>query len=232
LGFIWFCNSIYKLLQSELSGGTGMSLFENESFKRILTRFKKLFFILLLLPLILACLGYFLEMNQETTSKAKAAIMLGEYPSTEYDYTDVGTVQVLLKNEKYLKKLNSDFEKLAGKTEPMIQPGKVIELSYAANNSEKAEKVLKELVDAFLIESNKSYKERKRTLENKIQTTENEEVLYVMNTELEKLRPAQIHKEVTVDETKNNPMRRAILGFLIGTMFSISILLAPEVFRK
>jgi teichuronic acid biosynthesis protein TuaF len=215
-----------------------MSLFENESFKRILTRFKRLFLVLLLLPVLLAGLGYFFEMNQETTSKAKAEIMLGDYPSEKYDYTDVGTVQELLKNDKYIKQLDLSYnsEELAGKTNPTIKPGKVIELSFSANNKEKAEKILNELVDAFLVESNKGYEKRKGFLEDEKQriesSTKNEETLFSINSELDKLRPAQIHKEVLVDETKNNPMQRAILGFLIGTMFSISILLAPEVFRK
>jgi teichuronic acid biosynthesis protein TuaF len=221
-----------------------MSLFENESFKRILTRFKKLFFVLLLLPVLLAGVGYFLEMNQETTSKAKAEIMLGD----NYDpkYTDVGTVQEWLKSEKYLNGLKDDYnlsynpEELAGKTNPTIKPGKVIELSYTTNNKDKAEKVLNDLVDAFLKDSNKNYKKQKNLLEETIQNLESstedgvlkEDTLYDRKSELEELRPAKIHKEVSVDETKNNPMRRAVLGFLIGTMFSISILLAPEVFRK
>jgi teichuronic acid biosynthesis protein TuaF len=221
-----------------------MSLFENESFKRILTRFKKLFIILLLLPVLLAGLGYFIEMNQETTSKAKAEIMLGDHYDSKY--TDVGKVQVWLKSEKYLNELKDDYdlsynaEELAGKTNPTIKPGKVIELSYSANNKDKAEKVLNELVDAFLNESNLSYKKEKSSLEKAIKKIESstgdevlkEDKLYERKSELEELIPAEIHSEVTVNETKNNPMRRAILGFLIGTMFSISILLAPEVFRK
>jgi teichuronic acid biosynthesis protein TuaF len=221
-----------------------MSFFENESFKRILTRLKKLFLILLLLPLLLAGLGYFIEMNQETTSKATAEIMLGDYEDSKY--TDVGTVQVWLKSKRYLKKLKEDYdlsynsEELAGKTNPTIKPGKVIEISYLANNKEKAEKVLNELVDAFLNESNKKYEKEKSSLEETIQNTKSlsgdevlkEDTLFKRQSELEKLIPTKIHSEVSVDETKNNPMRRAILGFLIGTMFSISILLAPEVFRK
>jgi teichuronic acid biosynthesis protein TuaF len=215
-----------------------MSLFENESFNRILTRFKKLLFMLLLLPLLLAGLGYFIEMNQETTSKAKAEIILGDYPSDEYDYTDVGIVQELLKNEKHLKKLKKEYDlsynakELAGKTNPTIKPGKVIELSYSGKSKEKTEKVLNELVDAFLIDSNKDYKKRKNQLEVDIQKNDDSYSLYDMKLELEKLKPIKIHKNVTVDEESKNPMRRAILGFLIGTMFSISILLAPEVFRK
>jgi teichuronic acid biosynthesis protein TuaF len=213
-----------------------MSLFEKESVKRILTRLKRLFFILLLLPVLLAGFGYFIEMNQETTSEAKAAIMLGD--NYDLKYTDVGTVQEWLKSEKYLNELKDDYdlsynaEELAGKTSPTIKPGKVIELSYSANNKEKAEKVLNELVDAFLTDSDNKYEEKKGSLEERIQSTEDEEALYSIWSDLEELRPTQIHKEVSVDETKNNPMRRAILGFLIGTMFSISILLVPEVFRK
>jgi teichuronic acid biosynthesis protein TuaF len=222
-----------------------MSLLENESFKRILTRFKKLFFILLLLPILLAGLGYFIEMNQETTSKATAEIMLGDYGDTKY--TEVGAVQTWLKSKRYLKKLKEDYdlsyntEELAGKTNPTLKPGKVIELSYSTNNKEKAEKVLNELVDAFIKESNKNYEKEKSSLEQTIQVIKSsssedevfkEDTLYKRQSELEKLKPTQINSEVSVDETKNNPIRRAILGFLIGTMFSISILLAPEVFRK
>ncbi|WP_226536034.1 hypothetical protein [Fictibacillus halophilus] len=211
-----------------------MSLLENESFKRILTRFKQLFFILLLLPVLLAGLGYFIEMNQETTSKATAEIMLGNFPKKNNDYTDVGTVQKLLKNEKYLKQLNLNYDEaeLSKKTNPTIEPGRVIKLSYSATNKEKAEKVLNELVEAFVDYSNISYEERKSKLEEEIPNTEDELALYEMESELEDLRPTKIHMDVTVEESSNNPMRRAILGFLIGIMFSISILLAPEVFRK
>jgi teichuronic acid biosynthesis protein TuaF len=222
-----------------------MSLFENESFKRILTRFKRLFLVLLLLPILLAGLGYFFEMNQETTSKAKAEIMLGDYEDSLF--TDVGAVQELLKSERYLKDLKDKYDlnyvptDLAGKTNPTIKPGKIIEVSYSANSKEKTKKTLNDLVNAFLEDSNNNYEDKKEELEDTIQdlkeaTTEDEvskiDKIHERNSELEELRPTQIHKEVSVDETKNNPMRRAILGFLIGTMFSISILLVPEVFRK
>jgi teichuronic acid biosynthesis protein TuaF len=213
-----------------------MSLFENESVSRILTRFKRLFLLLLLIPVLLAALGYFIEMNQETTSEAKAEIMLGDHFNTKY--TEVGAVQAWLKSEQYLNKLKKDFnksynaEELAGKTNPTLKSGKVIELSYSANNKEKAEKVLTELVDAFLSRSDKVYEKKKSSLEDQKLETNDELTLYEINSELEDLIPTQIHMDVKVEESSNNPMRRAILGFLIGTMFSISILLAPEVFRK
>jgi teichuronic acid biosynthesis protein TuaF len=224
-----------------------MSLFENESFRRILNRFKKLFFILLLLPILLAGLGYFIEMNQETTSKATAEIMLGEYPTPKHDYTDVGTVQELLKSESFLNelkseyKLNYDSKELADKTNPTIKPGRIIEIPYTVNSKAQAEEVLNELVNALYKDINQQYNSEKKRLEDAIQKIEESpstddalevEVLSNLQSESKKLRPAKIHKDVTVEEGKNNPMRRAILGFLIGTMFSISILLAPEVFRK
>jgi teichuronic acid biosynthesis protein TuaF len=213
-----------------------MSLFENESVSRILTRFKRLFLLLLLIPVLLAVLGYFIEMNQETTSQAKAEIMLGDHYHTKY--TEVGAVQAWLKSEQYLNKLKKDFnksynaEELAGKINTTLKSGKVIELSYSANNKEKADKVLTELVDAFLSRSDKVYENKKNSLEDQKLETNDELTLYEINSKLEDLIPTQIHMDVKVEESSNNPMRRAILGFLIGTMFSISILLAPEVFRK
>jgi teichuronic acid biosynthesis protein TuaF len=224
-----------------------MSLLENESVSRILTRFKKLFFILLLLPLLLAGLGYFIEMNQETTSKATAEIMLGEYPIPKYNYTDAGTVQELLKRESFLNELKDEYKtsydskELADKTNPTMKPGKIIEISYTADSKAQAEEVLNELVKALNKDINQYYKNKKNELEEDIQNAEKSasaddvlelEALNTLQSEYEKLRPAKILKDVTVDEGSNNPIRRAILGFLIGIMFSISILLAPEVFRK
>jgi teichuronic acid biosynthesis protein TuaF len=225
-----------------------MSLLENESFKRILTRFKRLLLILLLLPILLAGLGYFIEMNQKTTSTATAEIMLGnvdfQIDKIKYEFTDVGTVQQLLKNEKFLNELKNyynlsyDSEDLAGKTNTVHSAGKVIEITYSANSREESENVLQELVVAFERLSKESYEDQSELLEDLIKDMEsangNESVkdLYDMKEKLEGLRPLKIHKDVSVEEGNNNPMRRAILGFLIGTMFSISILLAPEVFRK
>lgn len=224
-----------------------MSLFENESIKRILIRFKKLFLVLLLLPVLFAGIGYFIGMNQETTSTAKAEIMLGDF--IDYSpYTDGVAVQMLLKNENFLKQLKEDYKlsydvtEVANKTNPITKPGKVIELSYSSESKDKAEKVLQELVDAFLTESNKetkdngyiSFKEKKDRIEGSIEeyTVDKEKTLNEYKTELDRLRKTQINTDVSVDETSNNPLRKAILGFLVGLMFSISLLLFPEVIRK
>jgi teichuronic acid biosynthesis protein TuaF len=220
-----------------------MSFMRNETFSRILKRLKKLFFILLLIPIILAALGYFIESNQKTTTNATAAIMLGNVNSQEKDFTDTGTVQELFKSEKYLKELKKEYNlsynpaELAEKTNPTIKPGKIIELSYSSNSKEKADTILKELVDAFLLESNKNYESQKKSLEDSIKNPElndttDQASLIDLEDKLTKLRPTEIHKEVALDETNNNPVRRAILGFLIGVMFSISILLFPEIIRK
>jgi teichuronic acid biosynthesis protein TuaF len=213
-----------------------MSFYENESLKRIISRFKKLFILLLLIPVVLGVLGYFLGMNQETSSKATAAIMLGEFES--FEYTDTGAVQEFFKNPKDLKYLKDQYnlsynpDELAGKTNPVIKPGKVIELEYSADSKEKAEKVLKELVDSFLDESEKIYSVEKDGWEKEYKKTTDQNALFSIKDKLNKLTKSEIHKEVSVEEKSKNPMRQAILGFLIGLMFSITILLAPEVFRK
>ncbi|MBH0161712.1 hypothetical protein [Fictibacillus sp. 26RED30] len=229
-----------------------MSLFENESIKRIVTRFKKLFLILLLLPIIFGGLGYFIGMNQETSSTAKAEIKLGDFKNTEFN--DVGTVQENLKSEKFLEKLKREYDlsydslELSGKTNPTVKPGKIIELSYTTESNKESEKILQELVDAFLNESNNetnnenniSFKEKKDSIEARIEKVKlfsgnevvKEDLLYNLESDLEELKPAKLHKDVSVDETNNNPLRKAILGFLVGLMFSISLLLFPEVIRK
>jgi teichuronic acid biosynthesis protein TuaF len=219
-----------------------MSLFENESIKRIVTRFKKLFLVLLLLPVLFAGIGYFIGMNQETTSTAKAEIMLGDFKNTEFN--DVGTVQENLKSERYLQSLKDEYNlnynasELAGKTNPTYRTGKVIELSYTTENKEDAERVLQELVNKFVKKSNKAYYSQKNDYEEaiaRVEGTTNEDSileLVKVKTDLKQLRPTQIHKDVSVDETSNNPMRKAILGFLVGLMFSISLLLFPEAIRK
>ncbi|MBN3554191.1 hypothetical protein JYA63_07950 [Fictibacillus nanhaiensis] len=224
-----------------------MSLLENESIKRILIRFKKLFFVLLLLPIIFAGLGYFLGMNEEATYTAKAEIRLGEFIASS-QFTNVGEVQDLLKNENYLSNLNvtDDPIELASKTNPIIKPRKVIELSYSSDSKKESEKVLQKLVNAFLKDSNDvvndkndiSYMEWKDILEGQIKELEDSNdanktaEISDRKEDLEKLRPTQIEKDVYVEETNNNPLRKAILGFLVGLMFSISILLFPEVIRK
>ncbi|MGG1572315.1 hypothetical protein [Fictibacillus sp. NRS-1165] len=212
----------------------------------ILHRFKKLFILLLLIPVLTTVIAYFMAAKAPSSAQASAKIKLGQAENSMLNTPE--SAKEYLASDEFLssiKGLNKDEEKaMKEKLQVAPETDTIITLTLADENKGKAKSQLKSVVKAFMTEGNHQTEQWKTTLEDQIKkvegtevtgegTIKKEEYLFDLKTRAMKIKePKLLEKVDTAEMAGDNPKRKAVLGLLVGLMLSASILLLPEIFKK
>jgi teichuronic acid biosynthesis protein TuaF len=212
-----------------------------ETLERIWKRFKKLAILLILLPLLTAGAAYLFQKEGPTSYTAKAEIQLANLSEikTLLKYTDTEHSKTYMKSNQFLKNLedenpNIKASEVKSKINFVINPAKVLGLSYTGDNPEETEETLRLIVDQYISESKKEknnleklYEEAKTKVSPESDKTTSDYEIMILD-----LSEAEILNEVQLDQVQESTKNSVAFGFLIGLILSFMILLLPEVFIK
>jgi teichuronic acid biosynthesis protein TuaF len=220
----------------------------NKMIKRVLNRAKNLAVLLLLIPILTAGAGYIFAAQLPEGYTASSKILMGNYENQKR--TNPNIMKGYVTTTKYLEKLNENYkldlnvQQVKSRfTTNANQQENTLELTYRGPDKEDVEETLRKLTDAIIAEGTELYDEKltsyRETLDNiSIIETEVEEVAkedklldYTIG-ELDFVN-SEIVEDVTVNKNSTiTPMQSAILGFLIGLILSVLIVILPELFRE
>lgn len=225
----------------------------NDSFKQYLSsigrRAKKLLWLLILLPVLTAGITYLLSASAPSSYEASSTILLGNFQNTRY--TSTKYLSDRIPNKDYLTQINKEFN-LGINPEKISQSLSVTEgekkdtivLSLVGKNTVEIEENLEKVTDGVLRDGTKLFKYKQNLL---IEGFERLDAIPPNHPEYataqkEKVEIGEkredIQNSVLLDEVSTSPasfispMKKAILGFLLGLFISFAILVVPEIFRK
>ncbi|MEA3320537.1 MAG: hypothetical protein U9Q88_10950 [Bacillota bacterium] len=217
----------------------------------LINRIKKSIPLLIIIPLLLAGLGYFFEMKTEpvVSYAAKAKIELGFYDIEKMNNAE--RAKRYITGNTFLESTFPDYEpeELEALRSGIVintLSGTTIELIYRSDNEEEVEEGLERLVDAFLAEDNELYDTSSSINKNGIKAYKEDEVsdetkvekqskIIKLEKELLTLYPAELTEPVMVGESRSEDLsskKRAVLGGLIGVTIVFGYIVVPLLFRE
>jgi teichuronic acid biosynthesis protein TuaF len=215
--------------------------------RRLLKRARKLALLLLLLPLLTGAAAYVFAKKAPITYEATAEVMLGSFENAYL--TNPVKMKNVIPSDSFLEeindKYNTGFNIADVQSKLNIVPSNAentLKFSYRDRNEAKAEETLSKIIDAFLEESNKKLNEKIQLTINDIEdlnrtSTQVESIDKI--TERHKLNQQLLDYELKTKILNGvnvgvanpiSPVQRAVLGFLVGLILSIFILVLPELF--
>lgn len=214
----------------------------------IIRRFKKLFILLCIIPIVTAGIASFMEMGKETTYTASTKIVLGNFENE--NLTNPSVVKTKYQSSDALKEvinkenLNYSIQEIKDGISIEEQGDKVIEIKYTSGDKNKSKDIVQGVSDYFLIKSEEKLNEKIKLVEDglaRVEETEKnrgylerEELEYKTDNEfiLVNFRETKELEPVSVSTSSSAPFKKAIFGFLVGIMLSLFILLIPELFKE
>lgn len=220
-------------------------------FNLLINRLKKSIPLLIIIPLLLAGLGYFFEIKSEpvVSYAAKAKIELGFYDDVNMNNAE--TAKGFITGYSFLESTFPDYEPedleaLRSGIVINTLSGTSLELIYRSDNEEEVEEGLDRLVEAFLTYDNGKFEEKSAINEDSLEAlngkdvgeesiVDKEKFIYELKNELLTLYPAQLTEPVMVNESRSEDFsskNRAVLGGLIGITIVFGYMVVPLLFRE
>ncbi|WP_053361355.1 hypothetical protein [Bacillus sp. FJAT-27251] len=216
--------------------------------QRVAAKSKKYLLILLLVPVLLGLLGWFVPVGNEPEAiSAEAELTLGSYQNK--DLNDPKLVVGLLTTPPFY----ADHFQWAGEPEEILSKLIVtqvnernINLVYTGTAAEDAVEMVNEISAAFLALDQQEFAEKQSVIQATIDSLENQEVapeaqvdqhrfLYELKTAQLDNKPASWIKqaqEANVEGQALSSRDRAVLGVLIGITIMFFWMVIPELVRK
>ncbi|NMH75168.1 hypothetical protein HF078_18985 [Bacillus sp. RO2] len=173
----------------------------------LLNRIKKSIPLLIIIPLLLAGLGYFFEMKSEpvVSYAAKAEIELGFYNGDEKTFEKMNNAEAvkgIITSNSFLESTFPDYEpeELEAIRSGIVintVSGTSLELIYRSDNEEEVEEGLERLVDAFLVRDKEELEKNSLHYENIIEGKTLEETY-------------KIYKNITKGNTSEESVGKAV----------------------
>ncbi|MGD6778613.1 hypothetical protein ACQCT3_01870 [Sutcliffiella horikoshii] len=205
----------------------------------------------IIIPLLLGGLGYFWQVEAKplVTYEAKARIELGYYEDLNLNEAD--TAKSLLTNHDFLSVLfddydNNDLNSLKRDIEVKTPSDTKLEIRYSGESEEDSRTTLSQIVEGFLEYDLSKYEARMEVLEDNYEELRGEDVdqvskvdkqrfVYELQNQLLTIYPAQLADPVTVNdhtEEEFSPIKRAVLGAMVGVTVAFGFLVIPVLFRE
>lgn len=195
-----------------------------------------------------------MEMGKETSYTASTKIVLGNFEneglSGASSVKDFFTTTEL-KNVNSLKYPPEEVNK-GLRVEEVGR--NLVEFKFTSENKKKSEDIVQSITKYFLQKSDtlfgKKYDHVKTSIDRmeallKVYEDEDKlstefvngkedaiEFLYEQNQTLVNLRKNELAEPLSISTEYDNPLKKAIFGFLVGIMLSLFILLIPELFKE
>ncbi|QHE63365.1 hypothetical protein FHE72_22020 [Rossellomorea vietnamensis] len=220
----------------------------------IIHRFKKLFILLCIIPIVTAGIAYFMEMGKETTYTASTKIVLGNFENE--NLSGVSSVKDYFHSEKLkeIKSLEYPIEEVKKGFRVEEVGRNMVEFKYTSDNKKKAEDIVQTITGYFLEESDTLFEKKYENVKNSVDRVKDllkvyededkfstefvngkEEAIefyYEQKQTLVNLRKNKLAEPLSISTEYDNPLKKAIFGFLVGIMLSLFILLIPELFKE
>lgn len=215
-----------------------------DTLDRIWKRFKKLFILLILIPFLTAGAAYLFQKNGPSTYTANAEIQLINFTTRDVslpiftNFTDVEYAKKYMISKTFLNKIekrnpNFSAETVKSKVNFVIEPAKVIKISYTGNDPKEAKDNLNLIIKEYVNESKEARNDLIVEIEKLKQLPEANMTPGDYNIYILGLKQAEVSsEEVQLEQPQENAKNTTVFGFLIGLILSSMILLLPEVFRK
>ncbi|MGG1630934.1 hypothetical protein [Rossellomorea sp. NRS-1567] len=215
----------------------------------IIHRFKKLFILLCIIPIVTAGIAFFMEMGKETTYTASTKIELGNFENQKH--TSAKVIKDTYPTEEMIKKiiketnLKYSVEEVKKGLKIEEEGSNTISFKYTSVNKKKAEEITNAITEYFLKVSNELYTSKKEAIDNSLKNLEKlndlddskaivDREIFLSEQTITKLnlRGNNLLEPVSITTDYNNPLKKAVFGFLVGIMLSLFILLIPELFKE
>ncbi len=218
----------------------------------LIKRIKKSIPLLIIIPLLLAGLGYFFEIKSEpvVSYAASAKIELGFYDFEKWNNAE--RVKSNITNYSFLESAFPDYdpEELEAIRSGIVintLSGTSLEIIYRSNNEEKVEEGLERLVDAFLVKDNEELEKESSNAKDRLKTLKSEPLgveetivdrensIYEYEDIISSYYPAELTEPVIVSESRSEDFsskKRAVLGGLIGVTIVFGYIVVPLLFRE
>jgi len=221
----------------------------NSTIKNVLVRARKYFLFVLIIPLLLGALGYFIQGNQPepTSATSTVKISLGSYNNAQFN--DSGNVKLMITGNHFVSEnfpdlTEEEISNIIQKLNVETINQRLISISYTGQNEEEALEVLENVTNKFLSLDKEEYQKRKEfeedNLTNMQEATVSDEAeklrfIYELKDKLFSMEEAKITEPLSVTSESReelSPKKRAVLGVLIGITIMAGFIIIPEVFRK
>ncbi|MGD6967746.1 hypothetical protein ACQCVP_15060 [Rossellomorea vietnamensis] len=231
-----------------------------QTMNSVLKRFKKYAIFLILLPLILGAVSYFLtEDSRGPVSDtgvyfAEAQIDLGEFNDPMLNHPD--NVKSLITSSAFLENAaqdaNLEFDIAELKSNLILEnvQGEMLIISLTGAGEEIVTSTLQGIVDRLMSLSEDRYTEWTALISSTIDELEEtepgseeavtkQEFIYDLRQDLYDASPAEVidpvmivSENASVSSQPENPLKNMVFGLIIGLMLSLFLLLLPEAFRE
>jgi teichuronic acid biosynthesis protein TuaF len=220
----------------------------------VFMRFKKYWLIFVMVPVLTAAISFLTSNFQEKAPSeytASSEIFLGKFDSKEFN--DPALAIELIKSSAFLneffKKGQYDLDKTELREDIIITKAasNSIRINVKHEKKKTSQKVLEDLINHFLDISeqtyeaklnllNKSIKELDRIPDDSEAIVEKQRFLYELENKKNNLVPPGLSESPTIASEKLNneisSLNRAILGFLVGLIAVLLLLLTPEILKE
>lgn len=217
----------------------------------VIKRVKKNLPIIIIIPLLLAGLGYFFESNSKSvvTYRGDADVSLGYYDDMNLNASE--TAKPILLNYAFLNELFEGYtieeiEKLQNTVRVDILSGSRLSISYEGDSEEEVREILTTLVQGFLAYDADKFAQKQTVLEENFKELKEETVsqaskvekqrfIYELQTGLLEIYPAELANPIKVNEYKMEDFsakKRSVLGGLIGITIVFAYIAVPILFRE
>ncbi|WP_226682039.1 GumC domain-containing protein [Sutcliffiella horikoshii] len=217
----------------------------------IVKRVKRSLPFIIIIPLLLAGLGYFFETNSKSviTYRGEAVVSLGYYDDMNLNESE--TAKPILLNYSFLNDLfksytREEIEEIKSTVKVDTPSSSRMSISYEGESEEKVREVLTTLVEGFLAYDSENFEEKQSVLETNFRELEKETVsqaakvekqrfIYELQTDLLAIYPAELAEPIKVNEFKMEDFsakKRAVLGGLIGVSIAFAYVAIPILFRE
>ncbi|WP_043932228.1 hypothetical protein [Bacillus sp. EB01] len=217
---------------------------------RLIERTKKYFILLIVFPVFLGALGWFLPVgSSESDIPAHAEISLGSYENPNLNKTK--QVIVLLSNLPFYKENLPDIyeeykEDILNDLSVTPVSETNIRISFKNHSQEDSIQVVNKIAEAFLKLDQSHYEQKQDIMKKSIDQLRNETVgpdakvdqqrfLYELQSAHLTMKPAVLLKAADQQEIGANAVSskaRAVLGVLIGLTLALLWIVIPELVRE
>ncbi|MDF2946813.1 MAG: hypothetical protein K0S51_1492 [Bacillales bacterium] len=209
----------------------------------IYKRFRKLFIVLLILPILGAVIGYFTSKSIKPIYTAKTTVITGNFDREKL--SSLGYLKGSVSSGNFLNEamrkndINESGDVLKNQITILDISPISAQITYSTTNRDY-QKIMNAIIDQYLEKSNEGYNLRKELLSQQIKKIENSDYHPDQEADMQRLTydlkdriislSGNETTEISFGQIEISEKKRTILGFLIGTMVSLLILVIPEFF--
>lgn len=214
----------------------------NHFMERMKKRFLKYIWLLVLLPVFTGAAGYLIEARQSPAYTATQTISLGSYEDKANEqFTNPSTAKQIILSPSFLDQLHLKMSAKNIKRDLLVkgESPNIVVLSLKGSTEKTVKSTLSTIVKNYMTEDKQKYKKKINLMNKEIQHLKNSQVdpqnvyekekfLYQLRLDQLNMKQPAVVNQLSITKQSGNPEHRAVIGFLVGLVLSLFLLLIPE----